>query len=108
MEMIQADRSMFYGTMQQEQRPGHASEPAKSLAELYAEAGIISLVPFGVVDISDVSLAPRLMLHWSDLEHRMPSVRIVCPKGLYADKAQPGLYNWGCPNLLWELMVARR
>jgi len=35
-------------------------------------------------------------------------VKIVCPRRLYADKPIPGLYNWGCPNLLWELMNARR
>ncbi len=108
MEMIQTDPSMFYGTNQQEQRPGHSQERAKSFADLYKEAGIGSLVPFGGADKSDVSFAARLMLHWSDLGHRAPSVRIVCPRGLYADKPQPGLHQWSCPNLLWELMVARR
>ena len=107
-ERIQADPSMFHGTNQQEQRPGHAQERAKSFADLYAEAGVTNLVPFGGLDRSDVSFAARLMLHWSDLDHRMPSVRIVCRKGLYQDKPQPGRYHWDCPNLLWELMVARR
>lgn len=65
------------------------------------------MVRFGA-DISDVSFAHRLHLHWSDLEHRAPSLRIVCRKGIYVDKPQPGLSSWDCPNLLWELMVARR
>jgi hypothetical protein len=108
MEIVQADPSMFHGTNQQEQRPGHAQERAKSFADLYAQAGVTNLLSFGGDDKSDVSFAARLMLHWSDLEHRMPSVRIVCRKGLYQDKPQPGLQHWDCPNLLWELMVARR
>jgi hypothetical protein len=29
MEMIRADRFIFYSTSQQEQRPGHAAERAK-------------------------------------------------------------------------------
>jgi hypothetical protein len=105
---IQSDRSIFPMTQQQEQRPGHAPERAKSYADLYREQDITNLVPFGGGDASDVSFALRLHSHWSDLEHRAPSVRIICPKGLYADKPQPGLNSWGCPNLLWELMVARR
>ena len=108
MEIVQADPSMFHGTNQQEQRQGHAQERARSFADLYVQAGVTNLFPFGGDDKSDVSFAARLMLHWSDLEHRMPSVRIVCRKGLYQDKPQPGLYQWDCPNLLWELMVARR
>jgi hypothetical protein len=85
---IQSDRSIFPMTQQQEQRPGHAPERAKSYADLYHDQGVTNLVPFGGGDASDVG--------------------IICPRGLYADKPQPGLYHWGCPNLLWELMVARR
>ena len=107
-ENVQADPSMFHGTNQQEQRPGHAQERARSFADLYAEAGVTNLVSFGGDDRSDVSFAARLMLHWSDLDNRMPPVRIVCRKGLYQDKPQPGLQHWDCPNLLWEMMVARR
>ncbi len=108
MENVQADPSMFHGTNQQEQRPGHSQERAKSFAELYAQAGVSNLLSFGGDDKSDVSFAARLMLHWADLDKRMPSVRIVCRKGLYQDKPQPGLQHRDCPNLLWELMVARR
>jgi hypothetical protein len=55
MEIVQADPSMFHGTNQQEQRPGHAQERAKSFADLYADAGVTNLVPFGGDDKSDVS-----------------------------------------------------
>jgi hypothetical protein len=82
------------GVTQQSQRPGHAPELAKSFAELYYEAGITELVPFGGADNSDVSVAGRLMAHWADLNHREPTVKIVCRPGLYADKPVPGLYNW--------------
>ena len=46
------------------------------------------------------------MLHWSNLEHREPTVRIVCRNR--SEQPQPGLDDWDCPNLLWELMRTRR
>jgi hypothetical protein len=104
---IQSDPTIFPSGQQQSQRPGEAVQRAKSYAELYRDQGVTSLVPFSR-DRSDVSYALRLHSHWADLENRKPSVRIICPTGIYADKPVPGLYNWGCPNLLWELMVARR
>ena len=27
---------------------------------------------------------------------------------MYTEKPRPGLHDWGCPSLLWELMRARR
>lgn len=107
MEPCYADPTMFYGTSQQSQRPGHTAEAAKSFGELYVEQGLENLVAFGG-DRSDVSFAGRLQLHWSDLETREPTVKIVCPEGMDWDGPQFGLHNWGCPNLLWELMRARR
>lgn len=107
METIQADPSIFQSTSQQVQRPGHAIERAKSFAELYDEQGVSNFAKFSG-DTSDVSFAGRLHQHWANQEQRMPSVRIFCPKGLHSEKPQPGLHHWGCPNLLWELMRARR
>jgi hypothetical protein len=49
-------------------------------------------------------LAIGVVLLWS-LEHRAPSVRIVCRNWT---ETPPGLRPWECPNLLWELMRARR
>ncbi len=107
METIYADPSMFQATSQQSQKPGHAPEIAKSYNKLYCELGITALCCFSG-DRSDVSFAGRLMQYWADLDNREPTVKILCPRGLYADKPLPGLHNRGCPNLLWELMNARR
>lgn len=73
--------------------------------ELYVEQGIGLFSPFSM-DRSDVSFAARLMAQWANLDQREPKVKIVCRN--YGDKPQPGLHNWDCPNLLWELMRTRR
>jgi hypothetical protein len=86
-------------------RVGEAVQRAKSIGELYYEQNIENFVPFGG-DRSDVSFAQRLHAHWADLEHREPTVKIVCRH--YTETPQFGLHNWDCPNLLWELMRARR
>jgi hypothetical protein len=101
-----ADPSIFNVTMEQgAARPGQAQERAKSVNELYVEQGIELFSPYAL-DRSDVSFAARLMLHWSNLDKRAPSVKIVCRN--YSEKPQPGLHQWDCPNLLWELMRTRR
>ena len=46
------------------------------------------------------------MLHWSNLDQREPTVRIVCRNR--SEQPQLGLHPWDCPNLLWELMRTRR
>jgi hypothetical protein len=102
-----ADPTIFNTTLQQSQRPGQASERAKSIGDLYAEQRIENFTPFAG-DRSDVSFAARLQLHWADLEHREPTVKIVCPEGMYSETPQFGRHQWGCPNLLWELMRTRR
>ena len=107
MRTIYADPSMFHRTSQQSEKPGHAPEIAKSYNELYSELGISNLCPFSG-DRSDVSFAGRLMQHWADLDNREPTVKILCRRGLYAEKPDPGLHDWGCPNLLWELRNTRR
>jgi len=89
METVQADPSIFQSTSQQVQRPGHAIEWAKSFAELYDELGISNFAKFSG-DTSDVSFAGRLHQHWANLDQRMPSLRIFCPKGMYSEKPQPG------------------
>jgi hypothetical protein len=107
MDPVFCDPSIFPQTLQQAQRPGEAVARAKSFYELYEEQGIDNFVSFAE-DRSDVSFAGRLQMHWADLEHREPSVKIFCPEGMYTETPQVGLHNWGCPNLLWELMRARR
>jgi hypothetical protein len=100
-----ADATIFNINMQQSQTPGRPHERAKSVNELYQEQGITCFLPFAQ-DRSDVSFAARLMSHWANLDKREPSVKIVCSN--YCERPQPGLHNWDCPNLLWELMRARR
>ena len=107
MDPIIADRSIFDAENQQQSQRGHAAERAKTLSDLYEEGGIENMIPFAG-DRSDVSFVRRLHQHWADLENREPTVKILCPKGLYAEQPVPGLYHWGCPNLLWELMNTRR
>lgn len=103
-----ADPTIFDFTQQQANQPtqpGKAAERAKSFNELYVEQGIQLFSPFQG-DRSDISFAERLLLHWSNLDKREPTVKIVCRN--YAEKPIPGLHNWDCPNLLWELMRTRR
>jgi hypothetical protein len=103
-----ADPTIFDATMQQSNQPtqpGKAAERAKSINELYVEQGIELFSPF-YGDRSDISFAQRLHMHWSNLDKREPTVKIVCRN--YAEKPQLGLWNWDCPNLLWELMRRRR
>ncbi len=45
-------------------------------------------------------------MHWANLDEREPTIKIVCRS--YSERPQPGLHNWDCPNLLWELMRTRR
>ena len=103
-----ADPSIFDCTMQQSINPANthaARQSAKSINDLYHEQGIQLFWPFSL-DRSDVGFAARLMLHWSNLETREPTVRIVCRNR--SEQPQYGLHPWDCPNLLWELMRCRR
>lgn len=100
-----ADPTIFYSTMQQSQVRGKAEERAKSINELYTEQGIELFSPFAM-DRSDVSFAARVMAHWRDLDHREPSLKIVCRN--YSERPQYGLHNWDSPNLIWEMMRTRR
>jgi hypothetical protein len=105
-----ADPTIFDAIMQQSNQnqptqAGKAAERARSINELYIEQGVELFSPF-FGDRSDISFAQRLLLHWSNLEEREPTVKIVCRN--YIEKPVPGLHPWDCPNLLWELMRTRR
>ena len=99
------DLRRFHAAVKPTVDPGKAAERAKSINELYVEQGIELFSPF-FGDRSDISFAARLMLHWSNLDKREPTVKIVCRN--YSERPQPGLHDWDCPNLLWELMRTRR
>jgi hypothetical protein len=106
MDPCYADPSIFTANMEQSAADGRKpQERAKSIAELYDEQGVQIFSRFAG-DRSDVSFAERLAMHWADLEHRDPTVKIVCRN--YSERPQYGLHPWDCPNLLWELMRARR
>jgi hypothetical protein len=85
--------------------PTRKDERAKSLNEIYVENGIEIFSPFHG-DHSDISFGERVLMHWRDLEHRQPTLKIVCRN--FSESPQPGLHNWDCPNLLWEMMRMRR
>ena len=94
--------------MQQSINPTNSQtvrQSARSINDLYQEQGIELFWPFAL-DRSDVGFAARLMLHWSNLDERLPTVRIVCRNR--SEQPQFGLHPWDCPNLLWELMRCRR
>jgi hypothetical protein len=103
-----ADPSMFDCTMQQSINPANTLTvrgSAKSINDLYVEQGIELFSPFAL-DRSDVGFAARLLLHWSNLDTREPTIKIVCRNR--SEQPQHGLHPWDCPNLLWELMRTRR
>lgn len=96
-----ADPSMFYET--QAQGDGNF----KALSSIYAELGVGNL--HSAPENNELLGMERILSHWTDLDNREPTLRIVCPKRLQ-DIAKPihGVRNEGCPNLLWELRRTRR
>ena len=73
------------------------------MAELYWEAGLSGLTDGRNAENLGME---RILEHWRDLEHREPTLKIVCPYDF--SRKQYGLFADGCPNLLWELMRTRR
>ena len=96
-----ADPSIFYKT--QAQNDG----TFKAIASLFADEGIDNLSP--APEKNELLGMERILSHWTNLDQREPTLKIVCPKRLQ-DIAKPeyGLINGGCPNLLWELRRTRR
>jgi hypothetical protein len=94
---ICADPSIFYRTQAQ------SDDSFTSIADLYQEAGLHGLWEGENGEIAGME---RILEHWRDLDHREPTLKIVCPYD-YSRK-RFGLFPNGCPNLLWELMRTRR
>lgn len=97
---IFADPSIFYDN--------HAQNDGtfKAISSLYAEEGIeLSQAQ----ENNELLGMERILEHWTNLDQREPTLKIVCPKASQ-DIARPryGVHNEGCPNLLWELRRARR
>jgi len=93
-----ADPSIFYNT--QAQKDG----TYKAVASIYAELGIDNLRPSA--ENNELLGMERILLHWRDLDHREPTLKIVCTEDW--SRKSYGVHNDGCPNLLWELKRTRR
>ncbi|HEY6252567.1 MAG TPA: hypothetical protein VI685_21640 [Candidatus Angelobacter sp.] len=96
-----ADPSIFYKTQAQ------SDGSFKAIADLYIEEGIANLIP--ALSNAESTGMERILKHWIDLDDRMPTLKIVCPRSM-REIGRPvyGVHNDGCPNLLWELKRARR
>lgn len=105
----QADPSIFDEVHQQGKSEGGAEQKkAKSTNDLYVDEGIELFSKF-VGDRSDWSFSQRVLAHWKDLDKPevMPSLYIVC-RFPDAETPRPGLHDWDCPNLLWEMLRTRK
>jgi hypothetical protein len=94
---IYADPSIFYRTQIQ------SDGGFKSIEDLYREAGLRGLSKGENAEIAGME---RILEHWRDLDHREPTLKIVCREDY--SRRRFGLFPDGCPNLLWELMRTRR
>lgn len=104
-ENCYGDPSVFDQKTQQEK---DSKEP-KAISQLYEDEGIHFIRRFHG-NRNNQTFVQRLLAHWGGLDSgRLPTVRIVC-RGYSEPPAQPspGIYDWDCPNLLWELMRTRR
>lgn len=96
-----ADPSIFYKNQAQ------SDGSFKAIADLYIEEGIRNLVP--APRNAEIAGMEKILSHWLDLDNRQPTLRIICPQGLRGiSRPIYGVHNEGCPNLLWELLRARR
>lgn len=100
LECCYADPSIFTQKNQEER-----GQEAKAISEVYYEEGVKFLRPFEG-NRNDLTFAERVLAHWGDLEHRDPTLFIVCRN--VSEKPQPGLHPWDCPNLIWEMLRARK
>jgi hypothetical protein len=94
---IYADPSIFYRNQAQ------ADGRFISVAEIYLEAGVSNFTDGQNAELAGIE---RILEAWRDLDNREPTLKIVCPYD-YSRK-RFGLFENGCPNLLWELMRTRR
>jgi|SRR5581483_2554764 len=97
---VMADPSIFYKNQQQ------ADGSFRAIADMYEQAGIKNLAP--APDNTEITGMERILEHWRDLDNREPTLKIFCPSNLDYEKKHYGLFQRGCPNLIWELRRARR
>lgn len=100
-EEVLADPSIFYGSHAQ------GDGTFKAISQLYIEEGVVNLVP--APDKSELTGMERILNHWANLDKRGPTLKIVCPREMREIvKPMYGVFNYGCPNLLWELKRTRK
>lgn len=98
-----ADPSIF------SQNQAQSDGTFKAVNDLYYEAEITNLLDTPRQFTHELTGMERILAHWLDLEHREPTLRILCPPHKRnIQRPIYGLHNDGCPNLLWELRRARR
>jgi hypothetical protein len=100
-EEVFADPSIFSSTQAQ------SEGGFKAISLLYAEEGIVNLGR--APNTAEIAGMGRILNHWANLDQREATLKIVCPREM-REIAKPmyGVFNYGCPNLLWELKRARR
>ena len=102
-ESIMADPSIFDETQAQD------SGKFRSIAQLYFEASEEAggaALPLAQGNNNEAMGMERLLEHWRDLDHREPTLKIVCRMDY--SRRQFGLFKEDSPNLVWELKRARR
>jgi hypothetical protein len=97
---ILADPNIFYKSQAQ------SDGGFKAIADLYWEAGLSRLT--SAPENAEIAGMERMLEHWRDLEHREPTIKILCPTKYDYSRRRYGIFPDGCPNLLWELMRTRR
>ncbi len=113
MRWIRADPSIF--TDKEAQLDGTFT----NINAVYRKQGFRKLTSFPTSESrEDLTFEERLNDHWANLAPdeildgqiisggRAPSLYIVCRNE--ADRKQPGLHPYDCPNFLWELRRMRR
>lgn len=98
---IVADPSIFDETQ------AHKQGDYTAIHAEYKDAGFYSMRPYEGVR-SDVTFAEWLLSdYWGGLvKGKRPRVFIVCRTP--SERPQPGLHEYDCPNLMWELKRAKR
>ena len=104
---IQADPSIFYDAVAQDK-----GAPT-NIYQTYKKNNMWKMTPYDGVR-SDVTFVEWVMADWwkgiSTLEGKptgvKPRLYIVCRTP--SDRPQPGLHEFDCPNLVWEMKRAKR
>jgi hypothetical protein len=84
---IVADPSIFYKNQAQ------ADGDFKSIADIYREVGLSGMWEGENGELAGME---RIFEHWRDLDHREPTLKIVCPYDYSRKKF--GLFGRGCPT----------